>query len=59
VEIRKVSPQSFRILELDTFHPTRECCDGGCEAETDDGEHYAGLDSKFTRRLATILSESA
>merc|ERR1712226_706132 len=37
-ELRQVYG-SARVRELDAFHPTRECCDRGCEEETDDGEH--------------------
>merc|ERR550532_2028345 len=55
-EARKLAPESYRILELDTFHPSRECCGRGCEDETEDGEHYAGLDSEFTQQLASMLS---
>lgn len=45
-----------RVLELDAYNPTRLCCDRGCKDETDDGEHYAGLDAELAVQLAAMLS---
>eukprot|EP00928_Gymnodinium_smaydae_P069731 TRINITY_DN533_c0_g1_i2.p1 TRINITY_DN533_c0_g1~~TRINITY_DN533_c0_g1_i2.p1 ORF type:complete len:413 (-),score=74.32 TRINITY_DN533_c0_g1_i2:154-1323(-) len=46
---------SGRVHMLDAFSDTKACCEAGCEAETDDGEHYAGLDSKLAAKFAAIL----
>lgn len=57
LELVRAQWDQGRVLELDAYNPTRECCDRGCEAETDDGEHYAGLDSELTQQLMRILVE--
>jgi len=49
---------SDRVLDLDAYNPTRRCCERGCEDETDDGEHYAGLDGSFVVRLASMLGRN-
>merc|ERR1719162_262705 len=49
---------SDRVLDLDAYNPTRRCCERGCEDETDDGEHYAGLDASFVVSLAAMLGSS-
>jgi len=43
---------------LDAFNVTKECCGGGCEDKTDDGEHYAGLDAELVTKLAAILGQN-
>jgi len=43
------------IHSLDAFQLTKSCCDKGCESETDDGEHYTGVDPHIMAHLASIL----
>lgn len=43
------------VHELDSYAITRDCCNAGCEGETQDGEHYAGLDSEITVQLGYIV----
>lgn len=40
---------------LDAYAPSKKCCDRGCKRETEDGEHYRGLDRDLLRTLADIL----
>lgn len=46
------------VLELDAFAVTKACCEGerACEEETEDGEHYAGLDSSLAKQLTSMLA---
>jgi hypothetical protein len=45
------------IYMLDSFNLSKNCCDRGCEEETTDGEHYAGLDSQLLVEFAKILAD--
>lgn len=55
-EVREV--YGNRVREIDTFKATKECCERGCEDETDDGEHYAGLDGQFALRVVSIANDA-
>lgn len=44
------------IHVLDAFQKTKSCCEAGCEEETQDGEHYDGLDNDLAARLVGMLS---
>lgn len=45
------------VSRLDAYAVTKECCDGDCHKETDDGEHYTGLDAGLVKTLAQTLGE--
>lgn len=46
---------SEAVREVDSYRMTKECCSGGCKEETEDGEHYMGLDSAVALELARVL----
>eukprot|EP00928_Gymnodinium_smaydae_P088376 TRINITY_DN72474_c0_g1_i1.p2 TRINITY_DN72474_c0_g1~~TRINITY_DN72474_c0_g1_i1.p2 ORF type:complete len:425 (+),score=129.29 TRINITY_DN72474_c0_g1_i1:74-1276(+) len=57
-EVRAERPDDAdSILELDAFKASKDCCAAGCEAQTDDGEHYAGLDAGLAVQLADMLGK--
>lgn len=46
------------VATLDAYTVTKECCERDCHMQTDDGEHYTGLDAELVMSYTAILAGS-
>jgi len=54
-ELRAEFDQGVHLL--DAYTVTKECCDADCHIQTDDGEHYTGLDKDLVLGLTSVLAK--